>query len=224
MNSTRFLKRLAAAALLASACAIGAPQAQIRGDGPIEIAADATEILQSQNLSIWRGNVEAVQNDTRLRCSELRVQHARTRAPSGGGGVGGQLGDAERYICQGPVWYVTPREVARGNNAVFEVATEVITMTGDVVLRQGQNVATGDQLTVNTRTNDSRLVANNPGSGPNRVRSVLYPDSAPAGAGPRSQGAAPATQSAAPAAAVAPAPAPQSAAPAAQPEGAAAGE
>jgi lipopolysaccharide export system protein LptA len=48
------------------------------------------------------------------------------------------------------------------------------------VLRQGQNVATGDRLTVNTRTNDSRLEAANPGTGPNRVRSVLYPESTPA--------------------------------------------
>ena len=211
MIPNRLLKRMAAATLLASACAIGAPQAQIRGDGPIEIAADATEILQSQNLSIWRGNVEAVQNDTRLRCSELRVQHARSRGAAAGGGMGGQLGDAERYICRGPVWYVTPREVARGNNAVFDVATEVITMTGDVVLCQGQNVATGDKLTVNTRTNDSRLDANNPGSGPNRVRSVLYPDSAPAGGAPRAQSnrqqpATPAAEAqAAPAAATAPA-------------------
>jgi lipopolysaccharide export system protein LptA len=70
--------------------------------------------------------------------------------------------------------------VARGNNAVFEVATDIITMTGDVVLRQGQNVATGDRLTVNTRTNDSRLEAASPGTGPNRVRSVLYPESTPA--------------------------------------------
>ena len=52
-------------------------------------------------------------------------------------------------------------------------------LTGDVVPRQDQNVATGDRLTVNTVTNDSKLEANAPGAGPNRVRSVLYPDSAP---------------------------------------------
>ena len=121
--------------------------------------------------------MEAVQNEKRLRCSVLTIHFARR----GGGSerVGGQFGDAERYVCEGPVWYVTPREVARGNHAVFEVARNVITLTGDVVLRQDQNVATGDRLIVNTRTNDSRLEANQPGSGPNRVRSVLYPDNPP---------------------------------------------
>ena len=195
MTVNRTLKRSAAAALLVSMGAIGAPMAQIRGDGPVEIAADSTEILQSQNVTVFRGNVEVVQNDSRLRCSELRIQYTQRRG-GGGGSTSGQMGDPERYICEGPVWYVTPREVARGNNAVFQVATDIITLTGDVVLRQGQNVATGDKLTVNTRTNDSRLDAATPGTGPNRVRSVLYPDSAPDGARP-SAAATPATPAAA---------------------------
>jgi lipopolysaccharide export system protein LptA len=172
MNRSKTLKRAGAAGLAALALAIGGARAQIRGDAPVEVAADEIEGLNSQGLLIYRGNVEAVQNTSRLRCSVLRIQFARR--------AGGQgFGDAERYICEGPVWYVTPREVARGANAVFEVASNTITMTGDVVLRQDQNVATGDKLTVNTVTNDSRLEANRPGSGPNRVRSVLYPDSAP---------------------------------------------
>ena len=191
MTVNRTLKRSAAAALLASVCAIGAPMAQIRGDGPVEIAADSTEILQSQNVTVFRGNVEVVQNDSRLRCSELRIQYTQRRG-GGGGSTSGQMGDPERYICEGPVWYVTPREVARGNNAVFQVATDIITLTGDVVLRQGQNVATGDKLTVNTRTNDSKL----DGTGPDRVRSVLYPDSTPDGPRPAAA-ATPATPAAA---------------------------
>ena len=177
---TRIIKfaGFASAALLA--LSIGGAQAQIRGDAPVEVTANEFEGLNQQGLAIYRGNVEAVQNESRLRCSELRIQFARRGGGAAGGSVTGGFGDAVRYTCSGPVWYVTPREVARGNNAVFEVATDVITMTGDVVLRQGQNVATGDRLTVNTRTNDSRLEANNPGTGPNRVRSVLYPESTPA--------------------------------------------
>jgi len=177
MDRKTIIKRAGAAGVLALAMAIGGAQAQIRGDAPVEVAADQVEGLNSQGMLIYRGNVEAVQNESRLRCSVLTVHFARRRG--GSDRPGGSFGDAERYVCEGPVWYVTPREVARGNNAVFEVASNTITLTGDVVLRQDQNVATGDRLTVNTRTNDSRLEANRPGSGPNRVRSVLYPDSPP---------------------------------------------
>jgi lipopolysaccharide export system protein LptA len=176
---TRIIKfaGLGSAALLA--LSIGGAQAQIRGDAPVEVAANEFEGFNAQGLAVYRGNVEAVQDQSRLRCSELRIQFAR-RGGAAGDRIGGGFGEPTRYTCMGPVWYITPREVARGNNAVFEVATDIITMTGDVVLRQGQNVATGDRLTVNTRTNDSRLEAANPGTGPNRVRSVLYPESTPA--------------------------------------------
>ena len=179
----KILNRAGAAGLAALALAIGGAQAQIRNDAPVDVVADTVEALQSQGLLIYRGNVEAVQNTSRLRCSVLTVKF--TRRGGEASGPGGDFGDAERYICEGPVWYVTPREVARGNHAVFEVASNTITMTGDVVLRQDQNVATGDRLTVNTVTNDSKLEANAPGAGPNRVRSVLYPDSTSAPQGPQ---------------------------------------
>lgn len=182
MDRSKIIKRAGAAGLMGLALAIGGAQAQIRGDAPVEVAADLVEGVNSQGMLIYRGNVEAVQNTSRLRCSVLTVHFARR----GGGSdrPGGDIGDAERYVCEGPVWYITPREVARGNHATFVVASNTITLTGDVVLRQDQNVATGDRLTVNTQTNDSKLESNQPGSGPNRVRSVLYPDSPPAQAQP----------------------------------------
>jgi lipopolysaccharide export system protein LptA len=177
MDRSKIIRRLAGASLGGLALAIGGAQAQITGDAPVEVAADLVEGLNSQGLVIYRGNVEAVQNTSRLRCSVLTIQFARRGG--GSGQTGGGFGDAERYICEGPVWYVTPREVARGNHATFDARNDIITLTGDVVLRQDQNVATGDKLTVNTKTNDSKLEANAPGAGPNRVRSVLYPDSPP---------------------------------------------
>jgi lipopolysaccharide export system protein LptA len=183
MNPSRLFTRLGLAALGGVALALGGAQAQTRSDAPVEITADEFVGLNQQGLAIYRGSVEAVQADARLRCSELRVQFSRRGGGGGEGQVVGGGGDAERYICEGPVWYVTPREVARGNHGEYVTATDTITLTGDVVLRQGPNVAQGDTLTINTRTNDSRLSSNTPGSGPNRVRSVLYPDSAPARGG-----------------------------------------
>ena len=182
MDRSKIIKRVASAGLAAMALAIGGAQAQITGDAPVEVAADLVEGLNSQGMVIYRGNVEAVQATSRLRCSVLTIQFARRG--SGSSQPGGDFGDAQRYICEGPVWYITPREVARGNHATFDAVNDIITMTGDVVLRQDQNVATGDRLTVNTRTNDSKLEANQPGAGPNRVRSVLYPDSPPPGQQP----------------------------------------
>ena len=179
MTSPMILKRVVAATLLAGCLAIGGAQAQIRGDAPVDIAADSWEAVNSEGLAIWRGEVEVVQEQTRLRCSELRARFRRAGAAAGPG-AGATWGDVEQMTCVGPVYYVTPTQSARADNAVYEGATETITMTGNVVVTQGQNVATGDRGMVNTRTNDMRLESNNRGrGGSDRVRTVLYPESGP---------------------------------------------
>ena len=182
MRPTILLKRGAAAALLATALAIGGAQAQIQGDAPVDITADIFEGFNNQGLAVWRGAVEVVQQQSRLRCSEMRAQFARTGAAAQPG-VGASWGDIQTLTCSGPVYYVTPTQSARGDSAVYEGASETITMTGNVVVTQGQNVATGDRAVINTRTNDSRLEATSRGGGTGRVRTVLYPEnSRPAGA------------------------------------------
>jgi lipopolysaccharide export system protein LptA len=203
MRPITIVKRAAAAALLASPLLIGGAQAQIQGDAPIDVSADEFESLDAQGLAIYRGAVEAVQGQTRLRCSELRVQFAPRRggAPSAPG-VGGGTGELQRMTCTGPVYYVTPTQTARGDNAVYEAGPEIITVTGNVVITQGENVATADRAVINTRTNDARLESNNRGSGSRRVRTVLYPES-----GPRPAGAAAPAAPSAPAAGAAAAPA-----------------
>ncbi len=184
MTPSTFLKRGAAAALLLAATAIGGAQAQIQGDAPVDITADVFEGFNNQGLAVWRGAVEVVQQQSRLRCSEMRAQFQRTGAGAQPG-VGASWGDIETLTCLGPVFYVTPTQSARGDNAVYEGRSETITMTGNVVVTQGQNVASGDRAVINTRTNDSRLEATNRGAGTGRVRTVLYPENTrPAGAPP----------------------------------------
>ena len=185
MRPITIVKRAAALALIASPLVIGGAQAQIQGNAPIDVSSDEFESLDAQGLAIYRGAVEAVQGQTRLRCSELRVQFAQRSGPSAPGMAAG-TGDVQRMTCTGPVYYVTPTQTARGDNAVYEAGPEIITMTGNVVITQGENVATADRAVINTRTNDARLEANARGSGSRRVRTVLYPESGP----PRPAGAA----------------------------------
>ena len=59
---------------------------------------------------------------------------------------------------------------------MYEASSDTITLTGDVVLKQDKNVATGDRLVIDQKTGHTTLT-----SGPNtRVRGVFYPqDSTP---------------------------------------------
>lgn len=176
--------RAAAMALLGSVLAIGGVQAQIRSPdqgGPIAVTADEFEYLAERSLGVYRGRAEAIQGQTRLRCSEIRL-FGSGRAENGTPIAGG---DIERYECDGPVYYVTPTEQAKGDAAVFTSSNDTIVLTGNVTVQQGQNVAQGHRLTINTRTRNTRLeAAAASGRGSNRVRTVIYPDET---GGPRAE-------------------------------------
>ena len=65
-----------------------------------------------------------------------------------------------------------------------DIAADTITITGDVVAVQGQDVARGDRMTIKVRSNDVKMESNTKGRGkPGRVRAVIYPDAQKSSAG-----------------------------------------
>jgi len=106
---------------------------------PIEIAADALEVVQAEQVAIFSGSVDAMQGEMRLQASELRVHY------STGSGTGG---DISQLNANGNVHVSSARETARGDWAIYNVGQETVTMGGNVVLTQGENVIQGDRLTI----------------------------------------------------------------------------
>jgi lipopolysaccharide export system protein LptA len=152
----------------------GLASAGLGGDPkqPIDIAANEAEVLSAKCIVIWRGQAEARQGDSRLRADTLTVYSA----PKPGGKDGQTAcGAAERIVAEGTVYYVTADENARGDHAVYTAADDLVTLTGDVIVVKGNDVARGERLTINTTTKDARLDAS-PRSG--RVRGVFYPSPA----------------------------------------------
>jgi lipopolysaccharide export system protein LptA len=143
------------------------------GNGPIDISADQLEVIDAENRAVWRGNVEAVQGRARLRAPVLTVYFGRN-GQSGEGSGPGTWGQIQRMEADGPVYYVTAEQNARGDHATYDAASNTIVMTGNVVLVQDKNVVQGDRLTIDTRTNHSTL-ENTAQGGRKRVRGVFYP-------------------------------------------------
>lgn len=168
-SKLRALKPALAALAAGSVLALGGAHAQIGGEGQGPVAVTSAEFEYVGNVAVYRGQVQAIQGQTRLNCSELRIIFPPARS----GQVAGGGGDADRYECSGPVYYVTPTEQAKANAGVFTASNDTIVLTGDVTIRQGLNVAQGQRLTINTRTRNSRLES--AGTSP-RVRTVIYPD------------------------------------------------
>lgn len=161
-----------AVALLASAPAMA--QIANDSDAPVDITADALEVINSQCVSIWSGSAEALQDRTRLRADTLKTYSRK--GPARAGGKEGSCGDTTRIEAIGNVYYVTPQQRVRGDNANYDVEREQIVITGDVVAVQGENVLRGQRLVVNVKTGDAQMQAASKGRGSNaRPRAVIYP-------------------------------------------------
>ena len=170
----RMWQAIAAAAVLGCA---GEAQAQLaqNSSAPIDITADEAEVINSQCLAIWRGAAEALQARTRLRADVIRVHSERD---------GDDCGSTERLEAEGNVYYVTGEQAVRADSAVYTAASDTITLTGQVIIVDGKNVARGDRLVLNVETGRAEMTSNARGRGnPDRVRGVFYPSGgAPAGA------------------------------------------
>jgi lipopolysaccharide export system protein LptA len=177
MTAARLFRGAALAAAAALALASGGAQAQIAasGDAPIDITADNLDLIDAERVQVWTGSVEAVQGTNRLRSSVLRVFHAAK--PGARPGELGQWGDAQRMVAEGPVHFVTPDSIAKGDRAVYELLPDEITITGNVVVTRGENVVKGDRLVIDVKTGRSTLASNAKGRGSDRVRGVFYPGS-----------------------------------------------
>lgn len=146
-------------------------------DDPIEIEADELEVLDAQSVAIFRGNVEVVQGTATLTTRELRVHYQA--------GEGGEIGPTSNQGLRlleafGAVEIRSEDQFASGDEARFDFIAEIITITGAVVLQQGDNLVRGQRLTVDLNTRESRLdAAPSATDGPRRVTGVFVPGSSP---------------------------------------------
>lgn len=142
------MKRLVigAAAALGAACAMAAPaSAQVSGQGgPIEISADNLEALTNDGRYIWTGNVDAIQANSRLRTTKLTMNCDRGQVPANATAAeraGQACREIRNFVAEGQVFYITPDERMRADRAEYDYTSDVITLTGDVILTRGDEGA-----------------------------------------------------------------------------------
>lgn len=180
------MKRLAATLTLAAVLSAtglqgGAAWAQLQpaSKSPVRVTGDETEATQSECLNVWRGSVEALQDQSRLRSNILKVYFKKgPPAKPGPNGQPGQqqCGDLDRMEADGEVYYVTPDRQVRGDHGVYTADDDQIVMTGGVVAMQGQNVVKGDRMVIHVKDGSGHMESAAKGRGkPNRVSGVFYP-------------------------------------------------
>jgi lipopolysaccharide export system protein LptA len=177
------MNRLTAGLLCAGAVALCAPaMAQLaQGKGPIDITGDEAEVLNAQHLTIWRGSVDAIQGQDRLRTDVLNVYFTGApgadNTPSKNTGPGGNWGKIDHMVADGHVYYVSPQQTARGDHAVYDLSPDTITMTGDVIVEQGQSVLHGEKLVIDVKSGHATMAATSDDKASSgRVRGIFYPN------------------------------------------------
>ncbi len=174
------LTRLGFSGALAAALLAGPAAAQLAtaSNAPVDITADELETANNACTSIWRGHAEALQDTARLRADVLTADFEVKPGHGGGsgGGSSGACGDLIRLKANGSVYYATPTQKVHGDNALYDAASTTLTITGDVVATQGQNVLRGTRMVFNTQTGQGHMEGTAKGRNePNRPRGVFYP-------------------------------------------------
>jgi lipopolysaccharide export system protein LptA len=175
------MKRLAAGLILLTALWGANAYAQLApGNGPIDMSADELELVDADHIAIWRGAVDALQGQNRMRADQVKLIFSG-RGGAGGassaGAPGKNWGDVQRMEAEGNVFFVSPQQRARGDHAVYSLDTGDLVMTGEVIVAQGESVVKGDKLIIEVKSGHATMVSAAKGrSAKNRVRGVFYPN------------------------------------------------
>ncbi len=151
-------------------CAAGGARAQNFGtafggfssgsDKPIQIEADRLEVRDAEKLAIYSGHVRVLQGGALLEAPVLRVFYTKDseQGSTAGATQSSIAGSQVSRLEAGPgVTVRSGDQVATADQAVFEMATDLVTMTGNVLLTQGENVVRGERLVVNLTTKIGRM-------------------------------------------------------------------
>jgi lipopolysaccharide export system protein LptA len=182
-------------------------------DQPINIKSATLEVRDKDKVATFTGDVHMVQGDTTLRSNILVVFYENEQAtaaakpaagtkPAAGAAGGGPAPSSNQQIrlaeAKGDVIVVQKDQTATGDNGVFDMRANTVTLIGNVVISQGANVVKGDRLTVDMTTGVSRVECAATSCRvqalfqPNNVKQEPRPaDTAPAHDAPRQRAAKP---------------------------------
>lgn len=123
---------------------------------PIEVASDALTVDQATGHAIFSGNVEISQGEMHLSAASVTIRYADQDQRR-----------IEQMEADGAVTLVSGPDAAEADHAVYHVETGEVTLTGDVLLSQGQNVMAANSIKVDLATGTARAEG--------RVRTILQP-------------------------------------------------
>ena len=108
---------------------------------------------------------------------------------AGGVGVGGQKGtQISKIEARGEVFITSDQDqTTKSDWALYDVPAQLVTVGGNVVLMQGQNVLKGDRLVIDLKTGESRFENRGNTEAGGRIRALFMPEDAKSGDGSKDE-------------------------------------
>jgi lipopolysaccharide export system protein LptA len=170
---------------------------------PIDIESDVLVVHDKDKYAIFSGNVKAVQGSTTLRAKELNVHYvggdklapggkkeggAQTSAPPAtkladaqGGAAADSDGNAQitKIEAKGDVVITSDKDQTTTSEwAIYDLPSQLVTVGGNVVLTQGENVLKGDRLVIDLKTGESKFENTGNSAAGGRIRALFMPKDA----------------------------------------------
>jgi lipopolysaccharide export system protein LptA len=170
------------------AAAAGGPPNALQGfsqnrDKPIKISSASLEVRDKDKVATFSGDVHLIQGDTTLRSKTLVVFYDDESAPkpakppppiAGAPDAPAISQQIRRVEAKGGVFVTQKDQTATGESGVFDMQANTVTLLGNVVISQGQNVVKGDRLTVDLTSGTSRVECGK-SQGVCRVQALIQP-------------------------------------------------
>jgi lipopolysaccharide export system protein LptA len=145
----------------------------IKRGGPIEIVSDRLDAYNQEKLVVFSGNVVATQKDRVIKADRVFVYYKKNdKAAAKQTRAAENAGDIVRIEAQGNVRVTQGERIVTGEKAVFFNNEQKIVMTGNPVMREGNNVIKGDRIVV--LLDEDRGVVES--SREKRVTATFYPE------------------------------------------------
>jgi lipopolysaccharide export system protein LptA len=115
-------------------------------NAPVNFSADRIEMQDRADRVVLAGHVDVTQDNLRLRADRVTVNYTNA----------GSL-QVQRMIANGGVFVTRGSESAHGDAAVYDLNQSVITMAGNVSLKNERGTLNGGRVVMNLKTGRSSV-------------------------------------------------------------------
>lgn len=142
---------------------------------PIKIDSNKLEVFDKENRAIYSGDVVVVQGQTTVRSPLMTIFYIsnKSNGTQPAGGSAASQNSIRKIDFDGPVSILSGTQSATSNFMTYDALAETVTLTGNVVIADCDNVQRGERAVYDVKTGRATVDAGSRG----RVQGIFTPGS-----------------------------------------------